>query len=271
MLKDNPFFSQTEFQEILKAIGLLSSGGELFKDHEKKYHEVMAFLTHLLALARHMKKNKPLVLLDAGCGRSYLSFVLNAILTRKLERPAHFIGVDHREDLVEASRSVADELEFENMEFHAGGILEVCPSKKPDIIYALHACDTATDEALAAGIRLNARGIILVPCCQSYVGRHMNGGHPFSDISKHGVFRNHLTAMLTEGARTLALEAAGYKVKVITFIPASYTPKNVMIRALRQTQAKSRNSIRAYRNLTETFRFQSPLDRLLPEVFPVET
>ena len=100
------------------------------------------------------------------------------------------------------------------MEFHAGDIHSATPARKPDIVYALHACDTATDEAVAAGIRLQARGIVVAPCCQRYVKRSMKGGHPLRALSRHSVFKEQLAVMLTEGARVLALEAAGCNLQV---------------------------------------------------------
>ena len=256
-----------ELQDLLRPIGLFHPGGAFYREREKKYHEVLAFLTHILVLEQSVKKNRPLILLDCGCGRSYLSFILNAILTHKLGREAYFIGVDSHAGLIGGCRNVQGELGFSNMEFHAGDILHVAPSRQPDIVYALHACDTATDEAIAVGVRLQARGVVVVPCCQRYVKRHMRGRHPLSAISRHSVFKEQIAVMLTESARVLALEAAGYKVKVITFVSSRYTPKNLMIRALRHASGISAGPVAAYRELTANFRFCSALERLLPEVF----
>ncbi len=201
MSREPPLLTPEELHDILRPIRLVNPGGDFYREREKKYHETLAFIDHILILEQAAKKHKPLVLLDCGCGRSYLSFILNVVLTRKLGRPAYFIGVDGQDDLIQTCRDVQRKLGFANMEFHAGDIHSATPARKPDIVYALHACDTATDEAVAAGIRLQARGIVVAPCCQRYVKRSMKGGHPLRALSRHSVFKEQLAVMLTEGAK----------------------------------------------------------------------
>lgn len=267
MSQDAQILTPEEFQEILRPIKLVNPGGDFYREREKKFHETLAFITHILILSRSVTKKRTLVLLDCGCGRSYLSFILNAVL-RKLNREAYFIGVDGQPDLIDACREVQGELGYDNMEFHAGEIHRVSPSRPPDIVYALHACDTATDEAVAVGVRLRARGVVVVPCCQRFVRRNLKGGHPLCMLSRHSVFKDQLTVMLTEGARVLALEAAGYKVKVITFVSSRYTPKNLMIRALLQGIPSS--AADDYLALKASFRFRSALEQLMPETLGLQ-
>ena len=256
-----------EVQDLLRAIRLTRPDGEFYREREKKYHEVIHFITHILVLERTFKKRKELVLLDCGCGRSYLSFVLNMVLTEKLERPAYFIGVDTQSQLIETCRTEQGVLGYENMEFHRDEIIHFQPSKTPDIVYSLHACDMATDEAIAKGIQLNARCIIVAPCCQRQVKGDIRGGHPLRGLSKHSVFKEIMCVMLTDGSRTLALEAAGYRVTVIEFVPAKYTPKNIMLRAERVSFGRKREAVEAYRQLSSTFRFRAAIERYLPDIF----
>jgi hypothetical protein len=215
-----------------------------------------------------MKRDRDLLFLDGGCGKSYLSFVLNHVLTGKVRRPVHFIGVDADPAIIRTCEGIARDLGFSNMEFRVGRALDQrLEASPPDLVYALHACDTATDEVIALGIRHRAMAVAVAPCCQREVKRTLGTRHPLSGIGRFPVFREHLAVMLTDAIRALTLEAAGYGVKVVEFVPAKHTPKNILLRARRRSHRPNPVALDAYRHLQGTFGFRSSLETYLPELF----
>jgi hypothetical protein len=153
------------------------------------------------------------------------------------------------------------------MEFHTGSVLDHRPDAPPDLVYALHACDTATDEVIALGIRNRAMAVAVAPCCQREIKRTLGTRHPLSGIGHFQVFRERMAVLLTDAVRALALEAAGYGVKVVEFVPARHTPKNILLRARRRSRRTNPAALDAYRRLKETFGFRSSLETYLPELF----
>ena len=256
-----------EIEELLRTIRLTKVDGDFYRERAKKYAEVVHFITHILVVMRDVKRKKQAVLLDCGSGRSYLSFVANMVLTQKAGRDVYFVGVDSDERLIRSCRAVQDALGYDNMEFHTSDILSFQPERTPDIVYSLHACDTATDEVIAKGIQLRARFILTVPCCQHELHRRLRGGHSLRDLTKFSVFKDKVCVLLTDGSRALALEAAGYRVKVIEFVAPTATPKNVMLRAERMTWSKNTQALEGYRRIKDAFRFTPALERMLPGFF----
>ena len=262
-----PPVTPQEMRDLLRAVRITRENGTFYWEREKKYHEVLAFLTHLLVLERAMKRDRPLFFLDGGCGKSYLSFVLNHVLMDKVKRPVHFMGVDADPVIIRTCEDIARDLGFSNMEFRVGRALDQQLESPPDLVYALHACDTATDEVIALGVRHRATAVVVAPCCQREVKRTLGAHHPLSGIGRFPVFKERLSVMLTDAIRTLTLEAAGYGVKVVEFVPAKHTPKNILLRARRRSHHTNPSALDAYRRLQATFGFRSSLETYLPELF----
>lgn len=217
---------------LLKEIGILSKEGKIKNDKIRKYNQIDRYVELLEGILDRLPKNETINILDCGCGKSYLTFVLNYYLTEIKKRKCHFIGLDYSEGVINASKKMAGNLQYRNMEFHAIDIKEYMPTKKVHVVISLHACDTATDMALALGIRLNSEVIIAVPCCHKEL-LNQYSYEPFKAIIKHGVFKTKMADVLTDGMRTLMLEAKGYDVSVVEYISPLETPKNIMIRAIK--------------------------------------
>jgi hypothetical protein len=147
--------------------------------------------------------------------------------------------LDYSEAVIHSSKKMAENLGYRNMEFHALDIKDYHPDKKIHVVISLHACDTATDMALALGIRVNSDVIIAVPCCHRELLNQYNY-EPFKSITKHGVFKARLADILTDGMRSLMLEAKGYNVSVVEYISPLETPKNLMIRAIKTRDANEK-------------------------------
>ncbi|MPM36811.1 hypothetical protein SDC9_83414 [bioreactor metagenome] len=218
---------------LLKEIGIMSKDGKIKNDKVRKYNQIDHYVELLEGILDELPKNQTINILDCGCGKSYLSFVLNYYLTEVKRRKCHFIGLDYSEGVIQSSKAMASNLGYRNMEFHAIDIKNYVPNKKIHVVISLHACDTATDMALALGIKVESDVIIAVPCCHREL-LNQYSYDPFKNILKHGVFKTRLADMLTDGMRSLMLEARGYDVSVVEYISPLETPKNLMIRAIKK-------------------------------------
>lgn len=218
---------------LLKEIGIMSKDGKIKNDKIRKYNQIDHYVELLEGILDELPKNQTINILDCGCGKSYLSFVLNYYLTEVKRRKCHFIGLDYSEGVIESSKAMASNLSYRNMEFHAIDIKNYVPNKKIHVVISLHACDTATDMALALGIKVESDVIIAVPCCHREL-LNQYSYDPFKNILKHGVFKTRLADILTDGMRSLMLEARGYDVSVVEYISPLETPKNLMIRAIKK-------------------------------------
>lgn len=224
---------------LLKEIGIMSKDGKIKNDKIRKYNQIDHYVELLEGILDELPRNTSINILDCGCGKSYLSFVLNYYLTEVKKRKCHFIGLDYSEQVIESSKDMANNLGYRNMEFHAIDIKDYSPSKKIHVVISLHACDTATDMALALGIRVESDVIIAVPCCHREMLNQYSYS-PFKSILKHGVFKTRMADILTDGMRSLMLEAKGYDVSVVEYISPLETPKNLMIRAVKSRDEDER-------------------------------
>ena len=166
-----------------------------------------------------------------GSGKGYLTFALYDYLTNILQKNASVIGVEFRPDMVELCNGIAQKTDFENLNF-VQGTIEDYDSQKTNILIALHACDTATDDAISKGISAQADLIVVAPCCHKQIRREMEKNKAKNDLDfllKYGIFMERQAEMVTDGIRALILEYFGYKTKVFEFISDAHTPKNVLI------------------------------------------
>lgn len=235
LLNRNYYIKVGEADALLKEIGIMSKESKIKNDKIRKYNQIDHYVELLECILDELPKNNVINILDCGCGKSYLSFVLNYYLTEVKKRKCHFIGLDHSESVIESSKNMAKNLGYRNMEFHAVDIKDYNPSKRINVVISLHACDTATDMALALGIKIESDIIIAVPCCHREL-LNQYSYPPFKSILEHGVFKARMADILTDGMRALMLKAKGYKVSVVEYISPLETPKNLMIRAVKENE-----------------------------------
>jgi hypothetical protein len=232
---------------LLKEIGIMTQEGKIKNDKIRKYNQIDHYVELLEGILDKLPNNQIINILDCGCGKSYLTFVLNYYLTEVKRKKCHFIGLDYSEQVIEASKKMASNLGYRNMEFHAVDIKDYMPNKKVHVVISLHACDTATDMALALGIKVEADVIIAVPCCHRELLSQYTY-EPFNSILKHGIFKTRMADILTDGMRSMLLEAKGYEVSVVEYISPLETPKNLMIRAI-NTGVENDDAMDEYINL----------------------
>lgn len=253
---------------LLKEIGIMSKDGKIKNNKIRKYNQIDHYVELLEGVLDSLPKNKVITILDCGCGKSYLTFVLNYYLTEIKRRKCKFIGLDISEGVINSSKEMAKNLGYRNMEFHAIDIKMYKPKEKINVVMSLHACDTATDMALALGIKLESDCIIAVPCCHRQMLSQYNY-EPFEGITKHGILKARLADVLTDGMRSMMLEAKGYDVSVVEYISPLETPKNLMIRALK-TSDENYDLMSKYLNLMSSLNVYPALYEFLNEGWMAE-
>lgn len=215
---------------FLQPLAIANSHGEVRGERYDKYRQINKFIEiidSLLTAGKAYEKGK-IKVVDFGSGKNYLTFALYYFLTEIRGKKAEVVGVELRKELVEHGSSLAASLKFDGLKFFEGHIGQY-PLEGVDLVVALHACDTATDDALAQAITAQATVIAVAPCCQRYLRSRMKTPEALRPILKHGILEERHAESLTDGLRALALEGKGYNAKVFEFISAGHTPKNVMI------------------------------------------
>lgn len=244
---------------LLKEIGILTQEGKLRNDMIRKYNQIDHYV-ELVAPMFEGDESDEIVLLDCACGKSYLSFVMNYYLRDVLHRRCRVIGVDINEHVIEESRAMAKRLGYHNMVFQCSDLRVYQPPKRVTAVISLHACDIATDLALAAAIRAKAKYIACVPCCHKELLEQYRLPEALAPLAKAGVFKARLNDVMTDSMRALKLEAEGYKVSVVEYISPLDTPKNLLIRATRTGRDDPRARA-AYEGVRRALGTTSELDR----------
>lgn len=250
-------------KDLLTEIGILAKNGKIKNDKIRKYNQIDYFVELMQGVLKEIGERDEYVILDAACGKSYLSFVLNFYLREILKKKCRFIGVDYSKTVIDASKRMAKNLNYNNMEFIQEDLTSWTPSVRPDIVVSLHACDTATDMALGLGIRSQSRAIVSVPCCHKDILKQYSY-EPFEPIMKYGILKARLADTLTDGIRAAYLESVGYKVSMIEYISPLETPKNIMIRAV-YTGKKNEKAREDYENLKKMLHVEPAIERFLKE------
>ena len=208
---------------------------------------------------------KEITILDFGCGKSYLTFVLYYYFTVKKGMKSRIIGYDLKEDVVDHCNAVAEKYGYEDLHFVKADVQrDVLYQEKVDMIVTLHACDTATDYALFYALEKKADYIFSVPCCQHEVNSSIRGGGDLDVFLRHGIIRERMSALLTDSLRAGILEDLGYRVDMIEFVDFEHSPKNIMIRARRGGASGRKNILRA-KALQDRYGFSHALRRLVEE------
>ena len=220
----------------LQALDVTDAQSNVKKSAQDKFRQINRYVELVAPLITPDVKQ----VVDMGSGKGYLTFALYDYMTTTLNMPVRVTGVEYREDLVKLCNAIAREARFDTLHFVQGAIAGYKPEAGLDMLIALHACDTATDDAIAQGIQNDAKIIVVAPCCHKQIRREMEAGmKPDDAILRHGIFMERQAEMVTDALRALILEYHGYQVKVFEFISGEHTAKNIMITAERHNSAKS--------------------------------
>lgn len=258
---------------FLIRLGVTTPEGKLITSRRSKFRQINRFLEYIDDILEPLQKDKngaPLRIIDFGCGKSYLTFAVYYYLNELKHIPVEITGIDLKEDVVADCAHLAQLSGYTGLHFTVGSIESFREQAQqdnfppPDLVMSLHACDTATDCALAFAVEHTARAILSVPCCQHEVNSMLHTSVPaFAPLVKYGLLKERFSALATDALRAELLSASGYSVQILEFIDMSHTPKNILIRALftgkKETQARQNAQ-----ELTAALGCTPALCRLLP-------
>lgn len=220
-------------EDYLHALGISTADGEIRAKQQAKFRQINRFVEIAGGLIREADLGEAVRVVDMGCGKGYLTFALYRHLASGTGSSAEVLGVEQRPELVDLCNRTAKDLGFSGLNFAKGRIGETDVGK-PDVLIALHACDTATDDAIFEGLNRGARVIIVAPCCQKELRPQLRfpaGAEPLNDF---GLLLEQETESVTDGIRAVLLEECGYTAKMIDFVSPEHTPKNTLIAAFRK-------------------------------------
>ena len=254
------YIKASKAQNLLREIGIMTGDGKIKNDKIRKYNQIDHFIEVVDPIVQALPKDRSITLLDCACGKSYLTFVLNHYLVEVLKRKCHIIGVDYNSQVIESSIERAKRLGYQNMEFVQADLNSFEPSRKIDLLVSLHACDNATDFAIATGVRLNVPAMIVVPCCHKEFIEQIDN-EMMAPILKHSIFKVRFNDMFTDAFRSLYLESKGYEVSPLEYVSPLDTPKNIMIRAVKKRN-ENPSATAEYRQIKKMFGIDPLIDKL---------
>ena len=249
---------------FLQATGVMDEQGRVRPSMHDKFIQVNEFLK-LLEHTGELDRlpARPVQILDCGCGSAYLSFATYHYLNDVRHIPARLVGIDVNETLIRKDNEEGAQLDFAGACFERSSIIEYRPQVAPDIVLALHACDTATDEALFQGVVSQARLILCAPCCHHHLQQQLHAVAPLGPIFRDGILKNRLGDILTDTFRALILRILGYRADVVEFVAPEHTDKNLLIRAVRRGPTTNASAAHEYLELKNFWGVTPYLETLL--------
>jgi len=258
----------SENKPYLHALGITDAKGVVHKNAQDKFRQINKYIEILDGLIRELASRETLRIIDMGAGKGYLTFALYDYLTYTLKMKAEIVGVEFRAELVSQCNGIAQAAQFKGLRFVEGSIADYdCAGA--DVVIALHACDTATDDAIAKAVKANAAMIVVAPCCHKQIRRAMTKTPVALEfLMRYGTYVERMSEMVTDGMRSQLMELSGYSTNLFEFISDAHTPKNVMIVATKLPSlpsAKETETLRAAMAKTKAdFGFEAhQLERLL--------
>lgn len=212
-------------------LGVMTQNGSIVNAHYDKFRQINRFIEYIEDILPSLPTGRELRILDFGCGKSYLTFAIYYYLKVLKGYPVRITGLDLKEDVIRHCNELAVKYGYDKLEFLCGDIAYYDGCSQVDMVVTLHACDTATDYALAKAVGWGAKVILSVPCCQHELNKQMKNDL-LSPVLHYGILKERMAALITDGLRAQILEANGYRTQILEFIDMAHTPKNLLIRAV---------------------------------------
>ncbi|WP_459967398.1 class I SAM-dependent methyltransferase [Paenibacillus sp. JCM 10914] len=253
---------------FLVELGIMSEEGKVFARKYDKFKQINRFLEMVEDVLPHLPADRPLTIVDFGCGKSYLTFALYHYLAVKQRRQLQVVGLDLKADVIEHCSILAQKMHYDHLRFLVGDIADYNELDQVDMVVTLHACDTATDAALEKAVRWGASVILSVPCCQHELFSQVDSP-VMEPLLSHGILKERFSALATDGIRAKLLDLMGYRTQLLEFIDMEHTPKNILIRAVKGSagdRAKLWSEYTAFRDFLNASPYlEKACKDLLPE------
>lgn len=244
-------------------LGVMTKEGKIVRQKYDKYRQINRFLEFVEDILPQLSKEREQTIIDFGCGKSYLTFAMYYYLKELKGYDIRIIGLDLKEDVIAHCNELKDKYGYGKRSFLVGDIASYTDVDAVDMVVTLHACDTATDYALAKAVQWGAKVILSVPCCQHEANRMMEN-ELLQPVLQYGILKERMAAIMTDAVRANLLTAKGYDTQILEFIDMEHTPKNLLIRAV-YTGKDSENAAEALKNMEEALHLNLTLNKLLGE------
>ena len=244
-------------------LGVMTKEGKIVRQKYDKYRQINRFLEFVEDILPQLSKEREQTIIDFGCGKSYLTFAMYYYLKELKGYDIRIIGLDLKEDVIAHCNELKDKYGYGKLSFLVGDIASYTDVDAVDMVVTLHACDTATDYALAKAVQWGAKVILSVPCCQHEANRMMEN-ELLQPVLQYGILKERMAAIMTDAVRANLLTANGYVTQILEFIDMEHTPKNLLIRAV-YTGKDSENAAEALKNMEEALHLNLTLNKLLGE------
>ena len=256
---------------FLQDLGVMTKEGKIVRTRYDKFRQINRFLEFIEDILPQLDRGRELTILDFGCGKSYLTFAMYYYLHELKKYDIRIIGLDLKSEVIRHCNELAEKYRYEKLQFLEGDIADYEGVNRVDMVVTLHACNTATDYALAKAVGWNAKVILSVPCCQHEINEQFEAGETpevLAAVMEYGLLRERFAALVTDGLRAKYLESEGYETQVLEFIDMEHTPKNILLRAVRRGKTDGVIEAESRKKLEECEAFlniQPTLGRLLSE------
>lgn len=244
-------------------LGVMTKEGKIVRQKYDKYRQINRFLEFVEDILPQLSKEREQTIIDFGCGKSYLTFAMYYYLKELKGYDIRIIGLDLKEDVIAHCNELKDKYGYGKLSFLVGDIASYTDVDAVDMVVTLHACDTATDYALAKAVQWGAKVILSVPCCQHEANRMMEN-ELLQPVLQYGILKERMAAIMTDAVRANLLTAKGYDTQILEFIDMEHTPKSLLVRAV-YTGKDSENAAEALKNMEEALHLNLTLNKLLGE------
>ena len=218
---------------FLEDLGVMTADGKVIRSRYDKFRQINRFLEFIEDILPRLDKSRENVIIDFGCGKSYLTFAMYYYLHELRGYEVRIIGLDLKQDVIDRCNRLSEAYGFDKLKFYHGDIASYDGVDHVDMVVTLHACDTATDYALEKAVKWDASVILSVPCCQHELNKQMDN-ELLRQVFQNGLIKERMAALYTDALRAEILENRGYRTQILEFIDMEHTPKNILIRAVKQ-------------------------------------
>ena len=242
-------------------LGVMGQDGKIIRTRYDKFRQINRFLEYIEDILPKLDKERELTIIDFGCGKSYLTFAMYYYLKELKGYNIRIIGLDLKADVIEHCNELRTRYGYDKLDFYVGDIATYKDVDKVDMVVTLHACDTATDYALAKAVKWGAEVILSVPCCQHEANRTIKSDI-LSPVMDYGILKERMAAIVTDAARAKLLTANGYDTQILEFIDMEHTPKNLLIRAVKSSK-EDISAREKTKDMLESLNLELTIDKLI--------